>query len=316
MWEAKLAELTDGNLDGLARREELGTHLNFEQAVENIRFGRNLVALADANSQYISDPSRSQIESALDGLLVQRSAMAGFDPTAADATGRRNGIVADIDRAVDAIKQWATPAAAMSTAPLVEQTRKTMEADAQRAKEIVAQAEALLSAAQAKGTSVSASTSSGHYKTQAEAHRIKSYIGGAGAVASVLVLIGLAAGAGSDVLGSIQPADLTDPNPVLSVLVHAAPRTFLAGIVLYALRFSLRYFSVNSHLQVVNESKRNALDTYPLLLASASTPQVADALLAEIVRALFLDPNTGFVVKESAASVSLPGGFSISAGKE
>jgi hypothetical protein len=40
------------------------------------------------------------------------------------------------------------------------------------------------------------------------------------------------------------------------------PRVFLIGLGFHAGGFALRQFTINKHQQIVNEQRRNALDTF------------------------------------------------------
>jgi hypothetical protein len=315
-WETDLSALSEEAIGGLGRRDEWGQHLNFEETIPKLRLAREIGVGVNASIRLASQKVQENVGIALSAVAGTREQIERFDATTGDAAAVRGSLISQLDRALDDLKQWGAPIAFAPQQAAWSDLSQAAREDLAAIRDARATADRLAEALQAKGTVASATISSGHYEIQADRHRFKSWLGAAGAVGSLTILLGLASGLWPDQLGRVTPADLTSPNPVLAVLVAAGPRLFLAALAAYALRFALRYFSVNSHLQVVNEAKRNALNTYPLLIASASKPEAADALLSEIVRALFLDPHTGYINAESSASLSLPGGFNVSAGKD
>jgi hypothetical protein len=316
VFESQREALSDDAISNLGRRDQLGADLNFDETVPKFRLARQILEGVDAKSEWASGQTIQNLTDAAAQLSEARDQVAAFTSAQPDPSSVRAAIISRVDRALDNMKQWGAPIALASTygdtsalVSLVEGNAQRASVEATRIAELGKSLDDLVANARGKGATLSAHQTSAYYGNQAEGHRLKSYIGAVAAGACTLLLLLVAAGL-PDWLGKVDDADLTSPNPILAVAVAVGPRVFVAGLLAYALRFTLRYFSVNNHLQVVNESKRNALDTVPLLLASASDPATGDALLAEIVRALFLDPNTGFV-PEGTASLSLPGGLSL-----
>lgn len=72
-------------------------------------------------------------------------------------------------------------------------------------------------------------------------------------------------------------------------------RLFFVGIATYALTFCVRGYRIGKHLQVVNEQKRNALDTYSLFTAAITSDTLRDVVTAELVKAVFASSDTGYL---------------------
>src|SRR5205085_9429366 len=72
-------------------------------------------------------------------------------------------------------------------------------------------------------------------------------------------------------------------------------RLFFLGLASYALAFTIRNYKVNRHLQVSNAQKRIALDTYGLFTEAVADAELRDVITAELVKAVFVAPDTGFL---------------------
>jgi hypothetical protein len=71
-------------------------------------------------------------------------------------------------------------------------------------------------------------------------------------------------------------------------------RLVLLGLGSYIITLAARNYRVNMHLQVVNETKRNALNTF--VLFSESVPEESRPLItAELVHAVFLPGDSGYL---------------------
>jgi hypothetical protein len=80
-------------------------------------------------------------------------------------------------------------------------------------------------------------------------------------------------------------------------------RLFFLGILSYALAFCVRNYRVNKHLEVVNQQKTNALDTYPLLTEAAISDTARDLIAAELVRTVFEPGDTGYLGEDQERTV-------------
>ncbi len=81
-------------------------------------------------------------------------------------------------------------------------------------------------------------------------------------------------------------------------------RLFVLGLLGYAIGFSVRAYRSNTHLRVIDERKRNALDTFPLFAESATTDEQRGLLTLELVRAVFAPEDTGFLDEVSDRAVA------------
>jgi hypothetical protein len=72
-------------------------------------------------------------------------------------------------------------------------------------------------------------------------------------------------------------------------------RLVLLGIGSFLIALLARNYRVNKHLQVVNETKRNALNTFVLFSETAATDETRAVITAELVRAVFLPGDSGYL---------------------
>lgn len=307
------ANLSEANISDLGRRDALGADLNFEESLEKLRLAREIVEGFRSNIRYASIQSIERVTEALRSIATVIGAMRAFTPAETNPVQTRDGLIATLDRALDDLRQWGVPVMAAASASEVAAAAAQAQTYVRTAEDAVQTAEVaanktteLFAEAQKAGAGLTASTTSDLYKRQADGHRLKSWAAGIGAAVAAIAIVPLAIGWPPE-LGSLSNVNLSADDAWIRVLIAIAPRAVLVGLLFYGLRFAVRYFQVNSHLQVLNENRRNGLDTVPLLTKSTSDPAVADALLAQIVKALFTDATTGFLKEEKLPSITIPG---------
>ena len=86
-------------------------------------------------------------------------------------------------------------------------------------------------------------------------------------------------------------------------------RLLYLAVVSYVMAFLARNFRVEKHLEVANEQKRNALNTYVLFTEAISNDETRGVVAAELVHAVFGPTETGFIsgVQERTIVESAPG---------
>jgi hypothetical protein len=80
------------------------------------------------------------------------------------------------------------------------------------------------------------------------------------------------------------------------------PRLLVLGLAAYALTFFSRNYRTARHQQVVNEHKRNALDTYGLFVSTVTETE-RDLITLELVKRVFENPDTGWVSSAGSETV-------------
>jgi hypothetical protein len=82
-----------------------------------------------------------------------------------------------------------------------------------------------------------------------------------------------------------------------------AVRLFFLSLASFAIGFLIRNYRVNKHLEISNGQKRVALETYGLFASSLDAPEARDVVTAELVKAVFLSPDTGFLKADQARTI-------------
>lgn len=87
-----------------------------------------------------------------------------------------------------------------------------------------------------------------------------------------------------------------DPDAKTGAVISAvAGRALVLATVAYGITFFAKNFRAHRHLAAVNRFKANALEATPLLREGIATDDQRDVIVAELVRAVFAVPDTGFV---------------------
>jgi hypothetical protein len=301
VFEAELPALSDEQLRNLRREAELG-ELNFASVVEKLRVIRTIVA---ALAQQDEAELPSGVVSGASGQLAQLAGildrMREFTLAQDQAQTQRN----QIESEVEGIREWlassvrphlrgaevdASAVQAQAQAALAEATDASSQIG-----EILGEVRKL--SAEAAGTEMS-----GHYGAQADRHSNQALWS---LVAVAVCLVALF------VVGLYL--FVWNPPPVESSRTGGAQwgefvrglivRVFFLGLIGYALAFASRIYRASRHLQVVNEQKRNALNTYVLFTQAAPSPDVQNIITAEIARAVFSIPDTGFLRADQERTV-------------
>jgi hypothetical protein len=68
------------------------------------------------------------------------------------------------------------------------------------------------------------------------------------------------------------------------------------SFILFLIPFCFRQYAINKNLQVINEQRKNAIDSYELFAASAGSDNVAkNVLLTQLARSIYQMTHTGFL---------------------
>lgn len=281
------------DLSTLARTEELGA-LNFEPAVEQLSMIRRIFEAANA-LQPIDLPSTTLADVPVWARHIKDvvESIKSFGVNVDRPGDSRNGILGRVNE----VRNWALLSIRPHlNAETVNYREAAMEIDRtlERSLATYHDVQRLASQVQLAASGVGAAELSFHYRAQAEGHgtAAKWYLVGAATI-----------GAGTVVAAAIMFAKLTvdlDAKTTSStqwaeLVRDIVIRVFFLGLFSYALSFCVRNYRVNSHLRVVNEQKKNALDTFGLFAEAAPTDEARSLITAELVRAVFAASDSGYL---------------------
>jgi hypothetical protein len=86
---------------------------------------------------------------------------------------------------------------------------------------------------------------------------------------------------------------------------HLATRVLIISICLFILVISVRQFTINKHLSILNKHRQNSLQSYKLFELSMSKDSSSkDALLLEVAKAIYDTGSTGYLVGKDTSPTS------------
>jgi hypothetical protein len=304
--EGFTSRYSDEFLERLPRRTELG-NLHFAEAAEKLRVIRD-IAMA-----YDELPPTEQSSSLNSSVTSQMNQLGGFvDQIESFSVAGDNpaGTQASLTNQVDAIRDWflqnikpqvtASPSETQEARRLAVEASEAASAASQAAIErgtearaAAEQIEGLLDRLRQEAGEAGARNLSGYYKSQAETHEGSATWWLVAGAALLLMTVGLAVYLFATLRVDVKAAKTT--TEWAEFLRSFVARLVVLGVLTYAVTFSFRTYRVNKHLQVANEEKRNALDTYGLFAAAATSEEARDVITAELVKAVFAPTETGYL---------------------
>jgi hypothetical protein len=74
-------------------------------------------------------------------------------------------------------------------------------------------------------------------------------------------------------------------------------KIFIISVSLYLISFSFKQYSINKHLQTLNNHRKNALNSYELFVSSIGKDDTSskNALMLQVAKAIYENSNTGFL---------------------
>lgn len=302
MWEQFVAtDLGADRLEQAKRTSELGSAFDFVPVVDRLLRIREIVGLADRPDvlAWLPEPVRGDVtdHTTATAELVREILTVSAEQGGAQRPSFINRATQESDWFTRTLAPYVGLATSAATnAELLDITARTRKAAAEAEQAVAAAleklgaADGLLGSLRTAAANTGVANLSGLYRSQADAHagQARSFLI-AGAVAFVILVV-----SGWVLLHEPLPTT-AGADPLVDYVRQLVPRVLLLGAIAYALRFALQNFRANRHLQVLNEQRRNALDTFPLLSAAASNDDTRNVLIAELVRAVFAATPTGFV---------------------
>jgi hypothetical protein len=288
-WGDQIAALSDERLNALGQAERLGSELNFLDAVPALRVIREvLTALSYQDPVWEPRELAGEVSQHLDELMRDVDLIEAFTPSDNPAQRRANVL-----QTIDNQRSWfVSRVAPVLRSADVAGANALTEALAKR-DEIIAAAEearaALVTIREASGEKGTADLAR-YFEDQAKVHAIAADNALRAAVIAVTAL--LVAGAA---LVFIPELAIKPTSDWVEYARQLLPRLFLLGIIAYAVRFAVRNFTVNKHLQVSNEQRANILRTFPLMIASGQTEVQKDRMAVLLTQAAVSTIDSGYL---------------------
>jgi hypothetical protein len=291
--------LSDAELEPLKRETDLGKN-NFGPSVEKLWRIRGLLELfAGEEEDELPQGLVSNVVAQANQIQELKERMAAFSWEMADAQGEKNAI----DEAVEGIRNWfASELKPHLRGREIDIAARAAEIDAANKKiqDTVTEANAILTRIRKQAGEAGAGEMSSYYGTQATdyAWRARLFLFFTGAAVVALLVLGW-------YVFIQNPLELDQGNSAdgwQTFVRDLVVRLFFLGTAGYVLAFAARNYRVSKHLQVANEEKRNAVNTY-VLFTEAVTPEAQNIVTAELVRAVFEPTATGFLSAERERTI-------------
>ncbi len=285
--------LGEDHMPDLTRTDALG-ELDFSDSIPDLRVVRSLVqAFLQQPLEEVPETLHGQVVQQVSGLAEQLDQIESFTLAQDQAATQHTRIVHAIGRH----KKW-----------FVEQVRphiRAMDVDTSeklgQLQQAVASAEeaesairSLLSNLRRSAGETGAGRLSDHYANQAGRHKDLAQRYFRALLAALMVTLFLIV-----FLFLFFPPELSEDSST-SVFWGAfvrglVYRLLLLGVLSYGLAFLARNYRSERHLQILNESKQAALDTYGLFLEATEDEGARTLILGELVRSVFAAPDSGLV---------------------
>jgi hypothetical protein len=285
-----LNELSEEQLAALERREDLGT-LQFGPAIANLRLIRAWATAAAAQDPSLMFASlRNEIPAHLSRAVAFVQQIRDFDLTQIpNPSDVHRSIIAEVEGEKDWFAQAVSPYIRIGEVEVAALRSEAVDA-VQATSAAAAEAQELLSRIRVAAGSAGAANVSTYYSGQASVHETQArrflWVGGVAVAATLATAM---------VFFVLAPPQAREPDDWLVFMRETLARVFIIGVPAYVATFCLRNYRVNKHLQVVNEQKRTALDTYPLFTESVSDDATRALIAVELLRATVGITDTGYL---------------------
>lgn len=284
-------QITDTRLEGLRRP---GSAFDFETSVAQLAVICRLAgAMAGERSDEVPDNIQQRARTSLQESVTLVERIEAFDPESVDAHRVHEQINTEMTSLrrvwVEELRQHIR--GSVDSAGLGARAAQLIghATDAERrAREVLTEAETILATVTKLSADLAADKLASYYRDQAADHatNARRFLYGAAASAVIVAVVGA-------VLLGTMPRH--DPEDWTMFARDLAVRVFILGLGLYAISFNVRSYRANQHLRVVNEHKRNALNTFLLFQESTTSDVTRDLITAELVKAVFAADETGFL---------------------
>ncbi len=96
-----------------------------------------------------------------------------------------------------------------------------------------------------------------------------------------------------------------DVEKAETIAREAIRNVLLLSVLSVGLFQSIKNYNANKHLEVVNEHRQNAIETFEAFSNAASDPQVKSTILIQATQSIFAADQTGYLSKDSETNLSL-----------
>lgn len=300
---ASLERMQKFDVSTLPREKELGSELNFSEAVEpasrlvSLYKRLSVTALEDLSQQALAqvrdraNADFALLKQALDFRLAQQN-----------PHNTRDSIVNQIAATYDPSFQVLHPYIAYSLhrsadfQRLDADARATMQAITDRAEKVESQlsghekeAQRVLLEIRSVAAEEGVTQQSMHFRTEADKHDSDAEAWRRRTVNLAYILGGYAA-----LSVFLHKIPLLAPTTTYDTVQLAISKVLIFSVIAYVLFLSARNFLSHKHNAIVNRHRQNALMTHRALIEAASDTGIREAIMVQAASCVFSPQNTGY----------------------
>lgn len=290
-----LAPLQDSELEALRREQELGEALHFSEAVDvALGIRRMLEALSSEEPEELPQSLFAEIRNHLGQVNGALNNIQNFDPGETQNPGNeRTSYINQIKTERDWFAQEVRPQLRGDVEAVSRMIREADEARQEmieRRDEYNQLVDRLRLAAGQRG----ARNMSGYYSERAGTHRNQSIT----FFWSMVIALAATAALG---LWLFVWAGPSTGDGTAQVVRDLLVRLFFVGLATFAVAFAARNYRINKHLEIANDQKAAALDTYAMFAEAADEDR--SIVTAALVHAVFESSDTGFLGEKQERTI-------------
>jgi fumarate reductase subunit D len=294
LYDSHIEQLSDEGIKSL-RRDDLG-ETNFGDIEPTLRSLRADLCAANEGSATVVPGNRlttadQAVRNSLPNVLQQ---IADFDPMRQQGNPgqARLSLISTLDNIASTVAENLRPYVRPDFSAVNEMHRELAQMKSELSGAL-AEATGLLAQVKSTAVRVASERISGYYLISANSHKKVAfrYLVAAGILGVALVVAILL------VFYVAPPVASVDGQSIdVATLIRESLGRVLALLVLVAATsFCTRNYRVNKHLEIVNRTRYNALETADLYVASVTSDDVRNIVVSELVRSIFTPGDTGYM---------------------
>lgn len=300
--------------DSLSREQDLGTALNFKEAVEHAK--RVISLFQQFPSEYVADLPNSrqeQLRNQADSFFNQLDEILKFDAKRDNAYGVRTNLISSIRDQYETYFNFLSPLIAYGASKvrdyraLEREARAAMQAASDRADEATKNLEISQREAERILTEVRRVAAEQGVSQQAIYFQTESMNHDSDATKWRNATIGTAAGLAIYAAITVTMHKWTWLNPANSyeAIQLALSKVLIFIVIAYMLVLCARNFLSHRHNTVINRHRQNALLTFNALASAAKGEEQKDIVLTYAAACIFAPQDTGYI-KSSSGQLEIP----------
>lgn len=313
--EAALDRIQHFDAKQLAREQELGSTLNFSDAVGSATRVIDLFRQLPKNVlSDFPDGKLNEVTSNANSFFNQLDEILKFDPKVADPFNARNNFINNLNSQYDHYFTFLSPYIAYASSrqrdfgALEREARASIQAVADHATEITGELEKqrqegsrILDDVRKVAAEHGVSQQAVYFQTESALHDTL-------AESWKKITIGTAIGLGVFAALSVflHKWPFLSPTDTYSGLQLALSKGLVFLVIAYFLLLSARNFLAHKHNAIVNRHRQNALLTFNALVNAAGQPEARDIVLSYAAACIFAPQETGYTKTSGGSGTDVP----------